>query len=51
MNLEKVRYNVGADWKINKKNEITMFYRLQKVHGDESEENIHLIGLKYSVKL
>ena len=51
MELEKVRYNVGADWKINKKNEITMFYRLQKVHGDESEENIHLIGLKYSVKL
>ncbi len=51
MDLEKVRYNVGADWKINKKNEITMFYRLQKVHGDESEENIHLIGLKYSVKL
>ena len=50
MDLEKVRYNVGADWKINKKNEITMFYRLQKVHGDDTEGNMHLIGLEYHVK-
>lgn len=50
MDLEKTRINVGADWKINKKNEITTFYRYQTVHGDDSEVDIHLIGLEYKVK-
>ena len=51
MALEKVRYNIGADWKINKKNEISMFYRYQKVNSDDTEGNIHLIGLEYKVTL
>ena len=50
MAFQKVRYNIGADWKINKQNEVTMFYRYQKVKSDDSEGNIHLIGLEYKVK-
>ena len=50
MSLDKVRYNIGADWKINKNNEVTMFYRYQTVNGDDYEVNAHLIGLEYAVK-
>lgn len=49
--LEKIRYMVGGDWRINKKNVITLFYRYQKVNDDSDlEPNRHSIGLTYKVK-
>ena len=50
-NLEKIRYTVGGDWRINKKNIVTMFYRYQHVNDDSDlEANRHIIGLTYKVK-
>jgi len=50
-NLEKIRFTVGADWKINKKNDLEMFYRYQHVNDDsDMEPNRHVIGLAYKVK-
>jgi hypothetical protein len=50
-NLEKVRYQAGGDWKINKKNIVTLFYRYQTVNDDSDfEPNRHSIGLSYKVK-
>lgn len=49
--LEKVRYTVGGDYKINKKNTVGLFYRYQHVHNDsDNEPNRHVIGLSYKVK-
>lgn len=49
--LEKVRYTVGADWKINKKNVVGMYYRYQHVDNDSDEEpNRHIIGLEYKFR-
>lgn len=49
--FEKIRYTVGGDWKINKKNIVTLFYRYQTVHNDfDLEPNRHSIGLSYKVK-
>ena len=49
--LEKVRYTIGADWKINKQNVVGLFYRYQHVKNDsENEPNRHSIGLSYKVK-
>ena len=50
-NLEKIRYTVGGDWRINKKNTVTLFYRYQNVNDDsDMEPNRHSIGLSYKVK-
>ena len=51
MKLDKVRCNGGAEWKINKKNAVTMFYRYQKVNDkDDNENNRHYVGLDYTLK-
>lgn len=50
-NLEKIRYAVGAEYKINKKNAVELFYRYQHVNNDSDDEpNRHVIGLTYQVK-
>ena len=50
-NLEKIRYTVSGDWRINKKNVVTLFYRYQHVNDDSDlEPNRHSIGLGYKVK-
>ncbi len=50
-NLEKIRYTVGADWKINKQNVVGLYYRYQHVNGDSADEpNRHSIGLSYKLK-
>lgn len=51
MDLEKVRYTVGYDYKINKKNSMGLFYRYQHVNkDDDNEANRHVIGLSYKIK-
>ncbi len=50
-NLEKVRYTLGYDWKINKQHTVGLFYRYQTVNNDDDNEaNRHLIGLSYHLK-
>lgn len=49
--LEKIRYTAGAEYKINKKNSVELFYRYQHVNDDSDDEpNRHIIGLTYKVK-
>lgn len=50
-NLEKMRYTVGADWRITKKHVVSLYYRYQHVDSSsEDEPNRHSIGLSYKVK-
>lgn len=49
--LQKIRYTVGADWKIGKPHTLTFYYRYQNVRDDDDEEpNMHIIGLGYKYK-
>ena len=49
--LEKMRFYVGADYKINKQNEFSLFYGYQTVHDDSDlEPDRHFVGLAYKVK-
>lgn len=49
--LEKMRFYVGADYKINKQNELGLFYGYQTVHDDSDlEPDRHYVGLAYKVK-
>lgn len=48
--VEKLRYTVGSEYKLNKQNRIDLFYRyIQGV--EKGEGNAHIIGLGYSFKL
>lgn len=48
--VEKVRYTVGSEYKINKKNRVELFYRfVQGVGAGNSNSNV--IGVGYSFKL
>jgi opacity protein-like surface antigen len=53
MSLEKVRYQVGAEWSITKQHAVGAFYRYQHISNDDEgfEANRHLIGLSYKLKL
>lgn len=50
--LQKVRYVIGADWKMSKKHTISAFYRYQTVNGDDDDNecNIHIVGVEYKFK-
>ena len=51
LRLDKTRLQLGADYKIKKKHTLSLFYRYQIVNDDEdSETNIHMVGLGYSFK-
>ncbi|MBR1542931.1 MAG: DUF2490 domain-containing protein [Bacteroidaceae bacterium] len=47
--LQKVRYTLGADWKLSKQHEIGAYYRYQHVNDDD-EPNGHILGLSYKFK-
>lgn len=52
--FDKMRYTVGLNYPINKKNEIGLFYRLQdylEINDRDPKESLHIIGLGYSLKL
>ena len=50
--LKKVRYTIGADWRITKKHNVGMYYRYQSVNGDDADQdvNCHILGLQYKFK-
>ncbi|MBO4850246.1 MAG: DUF2490 domain-containing protein [Prevotella sp.] len=51
-NLEKIRFTAGADWKLNKKNTLGLYYRYQRVDDDsDNEPNRHVVGLSYKLRL
>ena len=52
-NIYKVRYTVGADWKINKQNTLGVSYKFQDMHSgndDDLEPDLHVLGLSYKYK-
>lgn len=51
-NVEKVRYTVGADWKIRKKHVIGVNYIYQSINGDDvdSDPNSNILSLSYKFK-
>lgn len=50
-NLEKIRYTIGAEYKLNKKNVLGLYYRYQHVNDDSDDEpNRHILGLTYTCK-
>lgn len=49
-NANKWKLSVGCDWKINKQNHLTAFYRFQ-TENDDDEPNGHILGLAYKLKL
>ena len=46
----KWKLEAGADYKINKQNKLTFFYRYL-TENDDDEPNGHLVGIGYSIKL
>lgn len=50
--LDKVRYTVGADWKLKKQHLLGLYYRFQTVNGtdEDNDSNKHIIGLSYKFK-
>ena len=45
--LDKVRYSVGTEYKINKKNKVKVYYRYQD-YADIDEVSGHVLGLGYA---
>ena len=44
---DKIRYTVGADYKINKEHKLTLYYRYQD-YADGDEVSGHVLGLGYA---
>lgn len=52
-NVEKVRYTAGLDWKFAKGQKVGIYYRFQNTYNnedDDTERNIHILGLGYKIK-
>ena len=47
--LEKTRWTVGTEYKINKKNGVEVYYRYQN-KNDDDEANGHVLGIGYTIK-
>jgi hypothetical protein len=49
--LQKVRYQAGVDYQLQKSHVLSLTYRYQSVSGDDdNERNIHMLGLGYKYK-
>jgi len=48
--IQKMRYQLGIDYKYMKKHAFALTYRFQNVNNDDSEVDSHLIGLSYKYK-
>lgn len=52
-NIYKVRYTVGADWKINKQHTLGISYKFQDMRNssdDDPDPDLHVLGLSYKFK-
>lgn len=49
--LDKTRFSIGSDYKLAKKHAFQVFYRYQRVNGnDDGQTNQHVLGLGYQFK-
>lgn len=48
--IEKMRWTIGSDYKINKKHSLKAFYRYSNT-SDEDEVNNHIVSIGYKFKL
>lgn len=49
--VEKMRYTLGADYKIAKKHTLGLYYRYQSIHDESDDEpNRHVLGVGYKFK-
>ncbi len=50
--VQKVRYTLGAEWKIRKVHTLNFYYRYQDIRNDDfdSEPDMHILGLGYKYK-
>lgn len=50
--LQKVRFTVGAEWKITKRHTAELFYRYQSVNDrdDDNDAGSHILGIGYKYK-
>ena len=51
--IDKMRYQIGIDYKYQKKHVFSLTYRYQNVNSgdDDNDVNSHMIGLSYKLKL
>ncbi len=49
--FDKVRYTIGTDLDLNKRNEVTIFYRIQREFNVNNPKYSYIIGLSYLYKL
>ena len=50
-NVQKVRYSIGADWKLSKKHSVGMGYRYQTTDDDDNNEpDRHILNVGYKYK-
>ncbi len=49
---KKLRYSVGVDWRVNKKNALSLAWTFQDVRGEDGDNDVgsHLIGIGYTFK-
>lgn len=47
--LEKTRWTIGTEYKVNKKHSFDLYYRYQN-HADDDETNGHVLGVGYKFK-
>jgi opacity protein-like surface antigen len=50
--IQKMRYQIGVEWKLSKQHAFSLTYRYQDVGGDDDDNDVnsHLIGLGYKFK-
>jgi len=53
--IEKIRYTIGADWKLSKQHILGAYYLFQKRHNadtemDDDEPDMHWLGIAYKFK-
>ena len=48
--MDKIRYTVGTEYKINKHNALEAFYRYNNFIDDDENDGQHVIGLGYTYK-
>ena len=50
MLLEKTRYTVGLDWKINKQHTLSLAYLYDDGQDDDSNGKLHVLEVGYKFK-
>ena len=48
--IKKMRYTVGADYKITKKHSVGLYYRYQDFPDNDEGESSHILGIGYKFK-